>query len=305
MRHEGAALSDGVIPLDRRWLASHPLPIHGDNTTKNSRGCVVVVGGSLTVPGGILLPAEAALRVGAGKVRIGTIAETAITIGVAMPEAGVIALPGEDGEIALGAEALLQRTLDRSDVLLLGPAISDRDRAGALAERLLGDKAAFACILDGAAVAGAQICAAALPACGRALVLTPHYGEMAVLMGVEERAIAERPEHHARAAAVRFNAVVALKGSQTVIAAPERSLLRYAGGGVGLATGGSGDVLAGAIAGLLARGADPLTATCWGVWLHGKAGRRAASDIGDIGFLARELLPLLPSIMASLAGSTE
>jgi ADP-dependent NAD(P)H-hydrate dehydratase len=82
-----------------------------------------------------------------------------------------------------------------------------------------------------------------------------------------------------------------------VIAAPDGTCLIYPGGGVGLATGGSGDVLAGIIGGLLARGASPLVATGWGVWLHGEAGRRVGERLGSIGFLARELLPEIPGLM--------
>ena len=91
--------------------------------------------------------------------------------------------------------------------------------------------------------------------------------------------------------------MVALKAGETVIATPDGALLLYPGGGVGLATGGSGDVLAGIIGGLLARGAAPLVATAWGVWLHGEAGRRLGERLGPIGFLARELLAEIPGLM--------
>jgi NAD(P)H-hydrate repair Nnr-like enzyme with NAD(P)H-hydrate dehydratase domain len=88
-----------------------------------------------------------------------------------------------------------------------------------------------------------------------------------------------------------------LKGPNSLIAAPEGLTFSYAGGGVGLATGGSGDVLAGIVGGLCARGADPLVATLWSVWLHGEAGRRCAEQIGPIGYLARELLAHVPSLL--------
>ena len=91
--------------------------------------------------------------------------------------------------------------------------------------------------------------------------------------------------------------MIALKAGDTVIAAPDGTLLLYRGGGVGLATGGSGDVLAGIIGGLLARGAAPLVAAGWGVWLHGEAGRRLGERIGPLGFLARELLAEIPRLM--------
>jgi NAD(P)H-hydrate repair Nnr-like enzyme with NAD(P)H-hydrate dehydratase domain len=83
-----------------------------------------------------------------------------------------------------------------------------------------------------------------------------------------------------------------------VIATPAGDLLHYPGGGGGLATAGSGDVLSGVIGGLLARGADPLLATAWGVWLHGEAGRACASKVAPIGFLARDLLTKLPALLA-------
>jgi NAD(P)H-hydrate repair Nnr-like enzyme with NAD(P)H-hydrate dehydratase domain len=98
-------------------------------------------------------------------------------------------------------------------------------------------------------------------------------------------------------AAERFGAVVVLKGSTSLVAAPHGELFAYAGGGVGLATGGSGDVLAGIAAGLAARGAAPLDAALWAVWLHGEAGRRCAEQLGPLGFLARELLAHVPPLM--------
>ena len=91
--------------------------------------------------------------------------------------------------------------------------------------------------------------------------------------------------------------MVVLKGSTSLVATPDGELFAYAGGGVGLATGGSGDVLAGIVAGLAARGAEPLEATLWAVWLHGEAGRRCAEQLGPLGFLARELLAHVPGLM--------
>jgi NAD(P)H-hydrate repair Nnr-like enzyme with NAD(P)H-hydrate dehydratase domain len=120
---------------------------------------------------------------------------------------------------------------------------------------------------------------------------------MAALTGRSEEEIAQDSEAIAREAAERFGAVVVLKGAGSVIASPAGDLLHYSGGGSGLATAGSGDVLSGIIGGLLARGADPVLASAWGVWLHGEAGRACAAKLGPIGFLARELLPELPALL--------
>jgi hydroxyethylthiazole kinase-like uncharacterized protein yjeF len=287
-------------PIDSAWLAANPLPVHGEGTNKNSRGRVLAVGGSRRVPGGLLLTGEAALRVGAGKLMLATIASAAPLLGVAMPEAGVTALKEDgEGEIAEDAGALAQEA-SRCDTIVLGPAISDRAPATRLVEQLLAeppDDAAM--VLDAAAVACSGPLADRLASTfGGRLVLTPHMGEMAALCQCEQSEIEKDREGAALATAKRFGAVLVLKESSTLVAAPDgRTLLRYEGGGVGLATGGSGDVLAGAIAGLISRGTPPLVAAVWGVWLHGEAGRALAMTTGPVGFLGRELLPQLPRLL--------
>ena len=135
--------------------------------------------------------------------------------------------------------------------------------------------------------------------------MTPHHGEMAALTGHDVDHIADNDAEVAAEIARRFDAVVALKSGSTVIAAPDGTTLRYHGGGVGLATGGSGDVLAGLIGGLIARGAAPLVAAAWGVWLHGEAGRLVGETLGPIGFLARDLLIAVPRLMAHAKPKTK
>jgi hydroxyethylthiazole kinase-like uncharacterized protein yjeF len=182
--------------------------------------------------------------------------------------------------------------------MVLGPGISDRDRAGALGKALLAaPRDDFAIVLDAASVACAGAHADLIQRHAGRVVMTPHHGEMAACIACDEDDVAGDPERIAKDAAERFGAVIVLKSSETVIAAPGEEVVRYRGGGVGLATGGSGDVLAGAIAGLVSRGATPFVAACWGVWLHGEAGALLADRIGRVGFLARELLPELPRLM--------
>jgi hydroxyethylthiazole kinase-like uncharacterized protein yjeF len=288
-----------ATPLDRDWIAAHPLPDHPEGTDKNSRGRVVAIGGSRLVPGGLRLTGEGALRAGAGKVRMATIAEAAIPLGVACPEMAVIALPTDDeGEIAVAAADTLAETIRHCDTLLIGPGISSRDAAHALVTAMLAEpQPELSILLDAAGVACAGPCAELLRGWEGRVVLTPHAGEMAALTGLSEEQIADDDERAARDAARHYRAVLVLKGTETVIASPEGALLRYRGGCVGLATGGSGDVLAGVIAGLLSRGAPPFEAAAWGVWLHGEAGTALAERIGPIGFLARELLAEIPGLM--------
>lgn len=133
----------------------------------------------------------------------------------------------------------------------------------------------------------------------RVPVLTPHIGELAAMLDCDAATIEDDRLAAVQAASQQYNAICVLKGPKTLIAGPDNVLFAYAGGGVGLATGGSGDVLAGIVAGLCARGAEPLHATLWAVWLHGEAGRRCSEQVGPLGFLARELLALIPGLMRS------
>lgn len=289
-----------MAAIDRDWLARHPLPIHGDDTDKNSRGRVLLAGGAAFVPGAIALTGEAVLRAGAGKLQLATVDLAATALGVLVPEAAMIALPAEDdGEIGARAVPILQRAMDGVDTFILGPGMSDQARAAALVEALLGaPREGLSVVLDAAAVACAGRYRDLLFAHRGRVVLTPHHGEMAALTGRDVAHIAADPRAAALKAAEHFGAIVVLKAGETAIACPDGTLLSYAGGGIGLATGGSGDVLAGIVGGLLARGAAPIAAAAWGVRLHGEAGRACAGQIGPLGFLARELLPHIPRLMA-------
>ncbi|MET3725996.1 hydroxyethylthiazole kinase-like uncharacterized protein yjeF [Sphingomonas trueperi] len=217
-----------------------------------------------------------------------------------MPEAAVFELPANGaGELGAAAGGQLVGLLGRCDTLILGPGTGKEADAGALLDAVLAAKEPPPTLLLDAATLGvaADRHQAIKTHVGRT-VLTPHPGEMAGLMHEDPDRIARSPVDVVKAAARRFGAVVALKGADTHVATPEGMVLRYPGGGPGLATGGSGDVLAGIIGGLLARGVDPLVAASWGVWLHGEAGRRLADRIGPIGFLSRELPGEIPRLMA-------
>ena len=292
-----------AIALDSDWLRANPLPEPAVDADKNERGRVLAVGGCRSVPGGIRLTAEAALRAGAGKVRVATVESAAIALGVAMPEIAVFGLPEDaEGEIAPDFGDTLDALLEHADAVIVGPAIGSEDAAGAIVNRLLAfEKCKAPILLDAAALTclpPSRI--RPLERREHPVILTPHLGEMAGMLECAADEIdADRPAA-VRRAAKRFDAICVLKGSTTLVATPEGELYAYAGGGVGLATGGSGDVMAGIAAGLAARGADPLAATLWAVWLHGEAGRRCAEQLGPLGFLARELLLHVPGLMRAV-----
>jgi ADP-dependent NAD(P)H-hydrate dehydratase len=288
-----------MIALDAEWLAANPLPAVEAETDKNARGRVLIAGGSLTVPGALALTGEAALRAGAGKIQLATVEAAALPLGVAMPEAATFGLAANGcGELGADAATKLAELLEACDTLVLGPGMGMKADIGPIVRRLLvGAAGEQTIVLDAAAIGGVRGCADAAVAHAGRIVLTPHPGEMMQLMDCDEVEVRDRPEALARAASERFGAIVVLKRSDTWIAAPGQDVLRYAGGGPGLATSGSGDVLAGILGGLLSRGAQPQAAAAWAVWLHGEAGRRRAEASGKIGFLARELLGEIPRLM--------
>lgn len=289
------------VIVDAALLASMPLPRHGDDADKDARGRILVIGGSRAVPGALLLSGVAALRAGAGKLQLATVESIAPHIGVAVPEALVMALPETlGGEIApTGVSPLVER-LCRCDAVLIGPGMLDETSATEVTlEALHADGPAF--VIDAGALCNLKAEAAALARHRGRIVITPHAGEMARLMDLMPEAIAADPVAVATNAAAELGAVVALKGGRTVIAAPDGRTWEYSQGRVGLATSGSGDTLAGVITGLLARGAAPHEAAIWGVYLHGEAGNRLSASRGPVGFLARELLAEIPAILAAQA----
>jgi NAD(P)H-hydrate epimerase len=131
-------------------------------------------------------------------------------------------------------------------------------------------------------------------------VLTPHPGEMARLVGRPTAEVQAERSRWAATAAREWGAVVVLKGSHTLVAAPDSRISEDPHEVPALATGGTGDVLAGLIAGLLAQGSEPFEAAVTGVYVHAEAGRRIASRLGDSGLLASDLLPELPIVMQGL-----
>lgn len=258
-------------------LRRFALPRQSADDDKDDRGIALVIGGSVQLPGTILLSGLAALRAGAGKLQFGAPREIAIPLGIAAPEALVAS-----GRAIIGF-------VKQAHAILIGPGMPPRSAtvtsARAFARAMKPDATL---VLDAAALSAVG---------GRSgTVITPHVGEMATLMKIDKSEVVENGPDIALEAATRFGCVVALKSDTTFIAA-DGDVFAYDGGTVGLATSGSGDALAGIVTGLAARGADPLVATLWAVWAHGAAGRRLSRRIGRTGFLARELLDDLPALL--------
>lgn len=280
-------------------LRRYPLPRLDEDGDKNDRGTVLVVGGSRETPGALRLAGVAALRAGAGRLRLATCASVAPSLGIAVPEARVVPLrESRDGVIHTGAAEALAEHVDRANAILVGPGMFDQDEAADFTRRLLERVSDATVIVDTAALVALASTPDVLHRFGGRAIVTPHAGELAGLMGWEKEKITADPLAAVKTAADQLRCVVVLKGADTVVAAPDGEAFRYAAGRVGLATSGSGDVLAGIIAGLAARGADPLRAALWGVAIHGEAGNVLAEKIAPTGFLAGELADEVPGVMA-------
>ena len=275
--------------LLREWPL--PAPEAGD---KEARGRVLIVAGCPEIPGAAVLAATAALRAGAGKVTIVTPASIAAHAAFAVPESRVI--PLED-------RGALKQFVGKTGALLIGCGLAYGDTTETLTLELMRMFADVPTILDAAAMD--LLCSARVSRFDTPVLLTPHAGEMAKLTGLDKQVIVENPGPIAANAAKDWNAVVALKQAITHIASPDGRLWRHDRGNIGLATSGSGDVLAGVVAGLLARGAELEQAAAWGVALHARAGERLAKRIGTLGYLARELPAEVPPLMQALSGASE
>lgn len=291
------------MEVDPALLRSLPLPRLEGESDKDARGRILVVAGGAQVPGAAVLTGIAALRAGAGKLQMAAGASYASPLAFAAPEARVITVAETaDGDIAASAADALAPLLRRTDAVVVGPGMMDELCAGELAARLMAAATGCGFVLDAAAMTGLGPVSAAARALGGRLILTPHAGEMAALSGRSKEQVQADPLSVARDLAASLQAVVVMKGADSFVVSPDGRAWRHRDGAVGLATSGSGDVLAGVIGGLLARGAPPATAALWGVWLHGAAGEALSGKIGPLGVLARELPREIPRLLHVVAG---
>ena len=279
------------MKLDRPALDAHPLPpvIDGDKETK---GRILVIAGSREVPGAALLTATAAMRAGAGKLRIATVESVAVELGVVMPEAMVAGVPEDDGGFAASAVESLAEQAKDVDAVVAGPGMKRNAACRPLARALLKSEVPLA--LD---VALLKALTQQDESRGIAPVLLPDKDELASLLDCDEGEIERDRVGCGRRAADRYRSIVLVKGVTSHVVCPDGHFWTYEGGAPGLGVSGSGDVLAGIVGGLLARGAEPLNALLWAVWLHGEAGAQLAKKIGPIGFLAREIADEIPALL--------
>jgi ADP-dependent NAD(P)H-hydrate dehydratase / NAD(P)H-hydrate epimerase len=252
--------------------------------SKYTAGAVLVLGGSPGFVGAPLMTALAALRASAGIAWIAAPAETVPALEGRVPEVMVRALPEGLG------------LLEKAAAVALGPGLGRSDEAIALARRVAAEHAGPVVIdADGLFAFNGKL--SRLRRRPGPTVLTPHEGEMARLLGAESAWVREHRLEAVRKAAAASGCVVLLKGADTLVAEPGGHVAVSHAGPPGLATAGSGDVLTGAVAAMLAKGGDPGTAACIAAEVHGLAGRLAVERRGPSGIIATDVIDALPEAL--------
>lgn len=262
--------------------------------SKHERGRVIVIGGARRTPGAVRLAGEAALRVGAGHLTLAAASSAISALAVSTPEAGVIGLP-EDARGSVGGNLaeLLSDGVSASDVVVIGPGLDDAELAADLVISLLPAISADAYLVLDAFALGRLARWHRDHRLPDRLILTPNGTEAELLL---DRS-GDDQNDDGREIARRYQATVC---SQGLISTADGRQWRVGAGHGGLATSGSGDVLAGAIGGLLKRSSDVAQACCWATYVHAAAGDRLAARVGRSGFLAREISNALPEVLLEL-----
>lgn len=281
-----------AIEIDTHLLKKWPLPQPARDGDKEERGHVLIVAGSPEIPGAAVLAGMAALRAGAGKLTVVAPATIAMQVALQLPEARVIKIPTAIADLC--ASTWLPNQID---AVLVGPGM-EKEGIDAVVKTVLQTYRDKKILLDAAAMKAIVHVAGS-----RNILLTPHAGEMADLLDCAKREVLANAEQIAVTAAKKWGVVIALKGSETRIALPDARVWIHRGGDIGLATSGSGDVLAGLIVGFLAQGAALEQGAAWGIVCHALAGEAAARELGcTLGYLAGEISIHVPRIVAALQG---
>jgi NAD(P)H-hydrate epimerase len=300
---------EAVAPesTDLEWidgaLAAALLPLRETRSHKGTYGHLLAVAGSTGKSGAAVLLARGALRSGVGLMTVATGASNLERVAVQQAELMTAPLTETRGgalaRVAL--DEILELAVDR-DALAVGPGIDTGRSTRALVRRLLAERPCPMVLdADGLnAFAASADTRKELRAGRQTLVLTPHPGEASRLLGWSIRRVQEDRAAAARRLAARTGAVVVLKGHGTLVAGPDGALAVNSTGNPGMASGGTGDVLTGAIGAFLARGLSGFDAARLGVWVHGAAGDRAAAAAGEDGLIASDVVERLPVVLRDL-----
>ena len=292
--------------VTEEWVRA-TLPKRPKNAHKGTFGKVLVCAGATQYIGAAYLACMGAMRVGAGLVTLATAQSLQPILAAKLTEVTYAPLPeSEAGYISSNAAKIVHEQLADYDVLLIGCGLSQHPSVVDFVNKVLLD-------MPSSLKPGIVIDADALNALAqtpnwwkklkRDAILTPHPGEMSRLSGLSMKAISQDKLKTARVSAAKWNKTVILKGANSIIASPGGKAKINAAANPGLASAGTGDVLAGTIAGLLAQGLSYADAAACGVYLHTAAADRVRDEMGDTGMIASDLFPALPKVINNIKNS--
>lgn len=290
----------GARLLDATWVGER-LPERLRGTHKGDNGAVLVVAGCATMPGAAVLAARAALRSGAGYVGVASIPAVCDAVATHVPEAVLVPLEDASGGIAAAAAEALLAQESRWNALVVGPGLSQDGQVGLFLEALFAKWQTPACIDGDALNAVAHGCPVPLAP----LVMTPHPGEMARLLGSGTPEVQADRFGAARTAADRLGGTVLFKGAYSLVATSGNPLLVNRTGNSGMAAAGMGDALSGVVGTLLAQELAPEDAAACAAYWHGLAGDFCAAETGPIGYLAGEVANALPKVRAKIVAACD
>ncbi len=280
-----------------------PRPV---DSNKGLYGHVLVIGGSVGKAGAAAMAGMAALRAGAGLSTVATAKSVLPPVAGFHPELMTESLPEtEAGTIATSAGARLDEIAKGKTVVAIGPGISRHAETAALVRTLVG-KCRVPMVIDADGLNAFEGHAVELNGKGRSLIITPHPGEMARLVGCTTADVQKDRLGIARKFACQHDLIVVLKGHRTLVVRPDGEAWVNTTGNPGMSTGGTGDILTGMVAGMVAQHAkDPLPAVIAAVHLHGLAGDVMCDSVGELSLVATDLLMGLPEAIRGTQKATQ
>ncbi len=282
---------------------SERIPKRFSNSNKGSYGKVFFVSGSRGMTGAGCLAGKAALRTGAGLVYLGVPGSLSAIYDTAVPETVTVPLEDhEKGVLSRECTGVLQAWMHKASVLAVGPGLSTHGDIVEIIRYILRN-AKVPLVLDADALNAISSDIEMLKELKTDAVITPHPGEMCRLAGISVEDVQNNRIEVAREFSAKWKVTTVLKGAKTVVACPGGKVYINSNGNSGMAKAGTGDVLTGVVAGLIAQGAGVEAAAIAGVYLHGRAGDRVAQSKGEYGLIAGDLVEEIPFVLKEIMGS--
>jgi len=302
---EAVTAENPNLSLITEDFVRHSLPVRPPDGHKGTFGKALIIGGSVGMSGAIALAANACMRCGIGLTYVGCPESLADLVGMKATEPVVLPMPEVRPRRVLARRGLgeIVKHIEHVDAVAIGPGLSTHHETQELVRRLVARRTKPT-VLDADGLNAFAKDPETLGTPGNVpLIITPHVGEMARLLGCSTESVASDRESAARQAAAKFGCIAVMKGAPTFVAESGGQAYLNPTGNSGMASGGVGDVLTGIIVSSLAQGCEPLTAALMGVYIHGLVGDFAATEIGERSLVASDLVDALPEMLQFLESS--